>query len=585
MPTASSTCARLLHDITPNVSIEQLNSPNMFHKPWRPVPRPRVSALVQQYEDLTAAASPPSTPPRTSLESNAHSTRRNSYILDSVPEDPSDADDYMIPHVGAASPYEIPDSPRSPRNRRSLPRMNYSAPAVIVPDIDTPMPDCWSAPYGQVSPKTLPTWPTPAEVQAEDARVKKLAEQAEQRQSGLNAAKRFLRRSAVAVRKIAGKHRIRLHKRSTSPRGSEDTFDLRTPKRKLESQPSVKSRAKRVARGAVHSLVHLPTTSVDAVEIVQEATVNTAKTMHKSASRTHMRVVSRVEDAKDKVSTSLPIVRPPRSRYSPIGGNPDHYGRPLIQDTHTTPGSRPWPVLDDLNEPPVAGIIPPPPSPVNIRRRKRLQKQRPSSYPPSSPKRIQIPSASSSENLLYKPPPADAIFAQALVSDVQWQAQDALFPMIIVTDGADSHEGSWYLPLNSAGQIQLCYSSGSRTPSSSVSSSPRSSVDSTSSSIFAHSKKWYNGRSSFSSTRSTSAFEVNLRGTDDRSLEQVLVSYTDRTPLLVEFLSAEELEQRSGSVSNGQRKAVLWAPWEVCFFEGDRWNSSRRIFRIPRYFA
>jgi hypothetical protein len=48
-----------------------------------------------------------------------------------------------------------------------------------------------------------------------------------------------------------------------------------------------------------------------------------------------------------------------------------------------------------------------------------------------------------------------------------------------------------------------------------------------------------------------------LRGRNSRELERMLVDYTEETPLMIEFLSAEE---RSVVAKKGRRKVVLWAP-------------------------
>jgi hypothetical protein len=128
--------------------------------------------------------------------------------------------------------------------------------------------------------------------------------------------------------------------------------------------------------------------------------------------------------------------------------------------------------------------------------------------------------------------PLNANFAQALVSDVHHQAEDAIVPMIIVTEDVDNH-GSWYLPINNQGQFQVRYAFSRK---SSSSNSPRSSLDSQGGfRLFFHRKKYYNGRLSFGSV--TSSQEVELQRSDSRVQEQLLISYTDETPLLVEFFS------------------------------------------------
>ena len=517
----------------------------------------RVAELVQSYEVITITASPPQTPPDTS-SSDREFVRRESYILDFVPEDPSDAEDYMIPYASpVASPDGDPSSPRLPRHRRSLPRMNTTLPTIVVPDEDTPMPDAWT---GEVSPKTIPAWPTPAELHAEQERLRQLTLHERPKSTHRGNARRMINKSAKYVRKLAGKGRIHLKRNSSTRADSQDTFELRTPKRKLETQPSVKSRAKRFARGAMHSLQHLPENSV-------EVTAQTAKTLRKSASQTSMRVASRVDDAKEKVSTTMSAVRPPRSRYYQLAddatGSINSDAKPLIQNTHATPGSQPWSAPAGMDEP-WTGIIPPPPTPMRPRPRNRLRKQNPAPI-------TQIPATYSQGEHVETGPrlksktPSDAVFAQALVSDIEWQAQDAMYPMIIVT-GNDNDQGSWYLPLNSAGQIEIQYEGASQSAPT-PSSSPRSSMDSTASSVdstasgrFGNTRKWYNGRLSFGSTRSVSANVRELRGSDDRRVEHLLAGYDDQTPLLVEFFDDDERAKRASARASTQPKAMIWAP-------------------------
>lgn len=526
----------------------------MFHRSCRPVLRAHVAQLVQHYEQVTE---------RNSSDSST-SSALNLYVVDAVPEDPLDTDDYMIPHIGSVDPIvpPTPDAPRGPRNRRSLPRMNYTAPAIVIPTSDTPLPDLWDS---EVSPLTrYSVWPTPAELRIEEEKRRQAHEKATNF-SRFQQARNFAKRSAGVLRKIAGKHRPHFHRRPSTPhsRGSQDTFVLRTPKRQLELQPSVKSRAKRVARGAVHSLVHLPEASVDAMVNLPETTQQAGKTLRKRASRTHMLVVERVGDAKEKVSTSISIIRPPRSRYTPLVTNattsPDV--KPLIQDTYTTPSPGPWSLPDamDVDEPWPAGIIPPPPSPSHPRQRHRLQKRLPQS--PRYHSHNQIPASYTNGQPTTavertESIPAEHIFTQALVSDVEWQALDSLHPMIIITDDNDRTEGSWYLPLNSAGQVQIQYASASHSPPTPL-NSPRSSIESHTRPTLPKTKKWYNGRLSFGSARSISATVGELRERESSDLERMLVGYTDETPLMVEFLSKE----KSVAVSvKGRRKAVLWAP-------------------------
>jgi hypothetical protein len=144
--------------------------------------------------------------------------------------------------------------------------------------------------------------------------------------------------------------------------------------------------------------------------------------------------------------------------------------------------------------------------------------------------------------VLPNQPSIDAIFTPALVSDVQWQAQDATVPMIIVTEGAENR-GSWYLPVNEVGQIQLRYTV-SQGPSPST--SPRSSED-------------LEGRfRSLLQRRNWLTDHLSLSSHSRRQV-QMMVSYTDETPLLVEFLSAEELKKRVSDVKYG-RNALLWIP-------------------------
>jgi hypothetical protein len=149
--------------------------------------------------------------------------------------------------------------------------------------------------------------------------------------------------------------------------------------------------------------------------------------------------------------------------------------------------------------------------------------------------------------------PAEHIFTQALVSDVEWQAQDCIHPMIIITDDDNNLEGSWYLPLNAAGQIQFQYASSSHSLPTPASPS-RTRLDPT---TLAGTKKWNNERLSIDSTRSVITTVGELRGRDSRELGRMLVDYTDETPLMIEFLSAEE---RSVVAMKGRRKVVLWAP-------------------------
>jgi hypothetical protein len=444
----------------------------MFHKTWQPMLRPRVLTLIDQYESYITSSSS-----RNSLDSDFGS-RRQSYILDSVPEDPTDHEDYMVPMTPVSSPV----APCTGlRNQRSLPRMAYKPPTT---DSDAPMPNAWPITYGEVSPKTDVRWPTLAEANAEGRRANKLKMQRRMTPTK-ERTKKLVGKSIEhfdVIRKIRGKYKVRRYRRLSTPRGSEETFDLRTPKKALESKPSFKSRAKRAARGAIHGIRSAPAVSVDAVgnalEHTSEATAQTAKAIRKTASKTHMRVVIGIEDTKAKVSTSLPGIRPPRSRYLPIQEGEAVYNRPVIDKTHTTPGSQLCTVPTDLDGP-WPGIIPPPPSPSQKKPRNRLRKRQ---HNPFGPTRNDV-----SNSLRSDLPVSDAIFAQASLASVKWQAQDAAVPIIIVTDGAQN-SGSWYPPVNEREQTQFCHAASPRFLSS---ASPRSSADSEGSfRSFLRKKKW-----------------------------------------------------------------------------------------------
>ena len=511
---------------------------------------------------IHTSASPPRSD-TSSTRSLAIVSDRDSYILDAVPEDPSDADDYMIPHTSANGP----PSPHPLRNRRSLPRMgiNYSPPQIIIPTEDNPMPD-WN---GEVSPTTIPPRPWLAELQAEQEHISYVSllhnPTPPPRFSRVSNARRLINSSSNFVRKMAGQKRGAARGRRTAPppsRASAGTFELLTPRRKLENQPSLKSRAKRAARGAVHSFVNFPETSV-------EVTAQSMKSIRKSASKTSLRMVNKVEDAMEKVNPAIPAIRPPRARYSALAGRNGPRPRSEADTEYVLPMLMHWSkaksktqlawsahaAMDAVGA--EVNIPPPPPSPKKSRPRNGLRKSNP---PP--PRFYQIPATYSNgehmniDSSVPKDTTEDAKFEPALVSDIEWQAPDAAYPMIIVTEGQDQAEGSWYVPLNSVGQIQLHYTSASHAPSTPV-TSPRGSMDTIHTDVdenMVRREHWYNGRSSMSTVRTIDAFVGDLRGVITN--EDVVEGLPDHTPLLVEFLDRENAEE----TQQGQREAVLWAP-------------------------
>lgn len=454
------------------------------------------------------------TNPSPSPTESARSTDsiRRTYITEEVPDSPDDDVDWMMHHTPTLTGF-FPTITRGLQRKDSLEVVKEQ---IFLEGKLLPEPEVEDV---AVSPRTYTCLPTETELAAD--------ERARRPRNPIVAMKR---RETVLGKVIKVYRRVfPIVKVDRPPRGSKDTLALDTEIKQYRQQATLLQRAQSTAIGVGCGVRAMPAAGASLI---------------KSASTTGVIMKDKLEDTKDRFNAVIPAIRPTLQQKFSFRQGDDRVG---CEDSN----------ISCLGEP-GTGLVPPTPAPKKAETEQEDGDATETNSPPLIREPfstfLEVPQPKSDtktmerKGSLMSEPPFDAILTPALVSDVSWQAKHAEDPVIIITEETNT-DGSWYLPTNAQGQVRFSFAPPPPTPSPGNDFTP---IDIPTGQV-----------NSSEGTGTSLSYVHETQGLmyEGGRAQWAVVNSDERTPLLVEILSADELAARAEELRNMTGDKVCALVW------------------------